>query len=189
MQKHEVFWAEICPSEHFVQMYESETVLLDALEAYVGAGLVAGDSVITIATEPHRKALEARLSERAIDIASLRSRDQYIALDAEQTLSRLMVGGWPDEGVFTEVVTELFGRAKLAERRVRLFGEAVAILWASGNRAATVELERLWNCVCETETLSVFCAYPQAAFTFETYTAVKQICGLHSKVIDRLIAT
>lgn len=187
MPKHRVSKPELSRSEHFVQIYESESVFLESLDSFVTAGLVAGDCVIAIATQPHRNALEARLSERGIDLTTVRSQDRYIPLDAEETLARFLVGESPDPGLFSDVVMELLHRGK--GRRVRLFGEGVALLWAQGNHDASIQLEYLWNRVCETEPLSVFCAYPRTGFTLDDFASVKRICELHSKVIDRLIAT
>ncbi len=51
-------------------------------------------------------------------------------------------------------------------RRVRAFGEMVAVLWDQGQNAATVRLEHLWHKLCpEEKDFSLFCTYPKAGFT------------------------
>jgi hypothetical protein len=74
-------------------------------------------------------------------------------------------------------------RASARGRRVRAFGEMVALLWAQGNAAATVRLEYLWNRVCKLERLPLFCAYPKAGFTQEASASLAEICAAHSRII------
>src|SRR5690348_7185849 len=107
----DIFWAEIAPSEHLVQIYDTDSAFLDSLEAFTVAGLCRGEAVLVIATPPHLVALEERLIARNIDVPEAKSVDQYIALDANRTLGKFMVRGWPDEILFEKVVTELLSRA------------------------------------------------------------------------------
>jgi hypothetical protein len=180
-----VFWGEISPCEHFVQIYKDESVFLDTLEGFVAGGLRSGDAVILIATPEHLRALEQRLLSQDINHAAARERDQYIALNADETLNRFMVGGWPDDERFKSVVSDLLARARGAQgRRVRAFGEMVALLWARGNEGATVRLEHLWHGLCRSEAFSLFCAYPRVGFTQDAAASISELCAAHSKVID-----
>jgi hypothetical protein len=120
----EVFWGEIAPCEHLVQIYENEDVFLDTLEGFVSGGLKAGDSVILIATVAHLTALEGRLKASGLDVESARSQDQYIALVAEEVLTKFMVGDWPDDDLFLKVVSDLITRARRSGR-----------IWRDGCRA------------------------------------------------------
>ena len=178
------FWGEIAPCDHMVQIYENDDVFLDSLEGFVHGGLVAGDGVVLIATEIHVASLEARLVQRGLDVAAARAAEQFIALDAEETLSKFMVSGWPDEGLFRKFVLKTLERAGRGGRRVRAFGEMVAVLWANGNSGATVRLEHLWKKLCQDEKLSLFCAYPKSGFTRDAKTSLKEIFDLHSKVMS-----
>src|SRR5687767_14092158 len=45
-----IFWGELAPSEHLIQIYEDDDVFLDALEGFVAEGLGVGESVVVIAT-------------------------------------------------------------------------------------------------------------------------------------------
>jgi hypothetical protein len=178
------FWGEIAPCEHLVQIYSDDGVFLDALEGFVAGGLDAGDGLVVIATHAHLHALEERLRLRGFDLAAARVRDQFIALDAEETLSRFMVDGWPDDDRFHRLIAELLERAGADGRRVRAFGEMVALLWARGDCGATVRLEYLWNNLCRTSAFSLFCAYPKIGFTQSPDLAVQAICAVHSRVIS-----
>jgi hypothetical protein len=150
---------------------------------FIAGGLKTGDSTIVIATAKHLKALEDRLKDSGVDVATARSEDRYITLLAEEALSRFMVNHWPDDILFGNFVTELITRARLNALRVRAFGEMVALLWARGDTAATVRLEYLWHQLCHTESFSLFCAYPKAGFTEEPSRSIRAICDAHSRII------
>lgn len=179
----DVFWGEIAPCDHLVQIYEDDHIFLDSLEGFANTGIIAGDSVIIIATAEHLNALENRLFARGLDITALIAGDQYIPLNAEDALSKFMVNGWPDERLFNYFVKELIVRARRGSRQVRAFGEMVAILWAQGFNGATVHLEHLWEKFCSTEAFCLFCAYPKSGFTRNANTSLSDICTAHSKMI------
>lgn len=178
-----VFWGEMSPCEHFCQVYADDDSFLDALEGYVGGGLRAGESVIVIATGPHLDALQRRLVKLGVDVEAARGDDRFIALSAEGTLDRFMVNGWPDDTRFLATVSALIARARADGRKVRAFGEMVAVLWARGHYAATVRLEHLWNRLLETEDFPLFCAYPKAGFTRGASDSIRELHLAHSKVI------
>jgi len=178
-----VFWGEIAPCEHIAQFYADDGVLLDTLTGFVGGGLKAGETTIVIATADHLKALEQRLSNSGLDIAIARSNHQYIDMLAEEALDKFMVAHWPDDQLFNSFITDLITRARTNSRRVRAFGEMVAILWARGDTAATVRLEYLWQQLCQAQDFSLFCAYPKAGFTDDPSNSIAKICAAHSRVI------
>ncbi len=151
-------------SGHILQFYSSEDELLDTLSAYIGEGLRAGESAIVIATPEHLRALRYQLESINADLIRAMFEDRYITLDANVALTSFMVDGMPDERLFGEMARLLLHRASASKRRVRAFGEMVALLWASGNREATVRLERLWEDFCRKREVSLLCSYPKAAF-------------------------
>lgn len=179
----DVFWGEIAPCEHVLQIYDDDEVFLGSLERFARAGLVAGEAVVIIATPPHRAELERRLAAEGLDVAGLREEDRYLAFDAAETLARFMRKGWPDETLFRGVVGEVLQRARRGHRRVRAFGEMVALLWAQGDCGATVCLEHCWHVVCQLEDLPLFCAYPRAGFTKEAAESLRDICAAHSRLV------
>lgn len=86
-------------SDHFVQFYEDETYLVNQVTGFIRAGLQAGDTVIVIATKPHRDDLEKRLRGDVSRAAAQRpGAERYVGLDAADTPSKFMVDGRPDEG-------------------------------------------------------------------------------------------
>jgi hypothetical protein len=176
-------WDEIAPSEHIAQFYPDDAVLIDSLTGFVGGALNTGESTIIIATPRHLQLLERRLVDTDVDLVGAILEDRYIALDAEATLASFMVDGWPDDERFSSLMNRLLRRATVKNRRVRAFGEMVALLWGRGETAATVRLEQLWNNLCQSQSFSLFCAYPRKACTKEPQGTLDEICSAHSRVI------
>jgi hypothetical protein len=102
-----MFWAEVAPTEHIIQIYENDEVFLNLLESFVINGLKAGDCVVIIATKAHINHLNDRLTEAGVNVASVIADDQYIHLDAEETLAKFMVNGWPDEKLFNQTISQI----------------------------------------------------------------------------------
>jgi len=152
--------------QHAVQFYERDDFLLEGVTRFVAAGISDGDCSIVIATKAHRTDLEARLVRRGLDLNAARRRGSYIALDAADTLAKFMVRATPDPAKFAQVVGALIERSIQGPplRRVRAFGEMVALLWAEGNSAGAIELERLWNDLAPRQNFSLLCGYPMQAF-------------------------
>lgn len=182
-QQPEVFWGEIAPCDHFVQIYSETGIMLDTLEQFVSEGLRSGDSVIVIATPIHRNTLEARMRSKGFDLDGLIASGRFIERDAAAVLAHFMVNGWPDEALFRNTIGGLLGPTRAGGRRVRAFGEMVAVLWAEDKHAATVRLEHLWHQLCEEEKFSLFCAYPKIGFTQDVHESISAICDAHSRVV------
>jgi hypothetical protein len=183
----DIFWGELAPCEHLVQLYDEDDVFLDTLEGYVYGGLRAGDVVVIISTARHAKDLTERLRLRGIDVEQERRKRNFILYNAEETLhSFVSDDGWPNDDKFYKVIGKILRKARGPEqRRVRAFGEMVAVLWDRGQNAATVRLEHLWHKLCQNERdFSLFCAYPKAGFTDFALKSLQDICALHSRVIQ-----
>lgn len=99
---------------------------------------------------------EERLTALGQDMEDAHARDEYISLEAEETLTRFMKNGWPDDERFVRVVQELLARAKKNGRKARAFGEMVAVVWAG---ASTVP-PSTWN-IC-----GINCARPRASLYY-----------------------
>jgi len=180
----QIFWSELAPADHIVQIYENDKVFLDSLEGFAGSGILAGEAVILIATKEHLHAVKERLMRHGFDIESLIASDRFIGLEANETLSKFMVNNWPDEKLFFETVKAVFKRAQKNSRKVRAFGEMVALLWQEGFSDATVQLEKLWNQFHKKGAFSLFCAYPKKGFKQDISKSIHTICCEHSKIID-----
>ena len=179
----DIFWGEIAPCDHVVQIYENDGIFLDALTGFVGGGINGGECVIVIATENHLNALNSRLRDYGISIDTLINDDRYIPVVAEEVLSMFMVDEWPDEKLFMQTISSLLIRGQSKGRQIRAFGEMVALLWAKGMNGATVRLEYLWNKYCEQHEFCLFCAYPKTGFTQDINESIMNICSCHTKMI------
>jgi signal transduction histidine kinase len=171
--------ADSSVSEHFVQFYERDAFLEDAVADFIGGALRDGGAGIVVATTAHREALEQRLRMSGFDLDAGR----YIALDAAETLSRFMTDGAPDPGVFENVIGARIDRAAEGGRRVRVFGEMVALLAVAGNTQATLQLEELWNRLQSRRSFALFCAYPMDRLGGETLAELLSgVCVQHARV-------
>jgi PAS domain S-box-containing protein len=170
--------------DHFVQFYESDAFLVESVCTFVGAGLGSGERALIVATAAHRNEFEAGLAQRGLDLEFLKKRGDYVALDAAETLEKFMVRGMPDAERFRNLVGGLVGRLTAGDRKLRVFGEMVALLWAAGKRAAAITLEQLWNDLGKAERFTLFCAYPMSGFRNAADAAdFKCVCGTHARVL------
>nr|MBA2454599.1 MEDS domain-containing protein [Chloroflexia bacterium] len=177
-------WTEMGASEHFVQFYDTDTFLVDAVGAFVSSGLRAGDAAIVVATQAHREAIEERLRAAGLDVAAAIAGGQYLSLDAAEALLGFMVDNELEPGRFLEIFEPILARASENNRRVRIFGEMVALLALDGNFSATVRLEEIWNELQKTHSFSLFCAYAMDQFDGQAHAELLvNVCAEHSRVI------
>jgi len=168
------------PTGHACHVFSDPVTLHEMLTAYVGGGLWAGDAVVLIATQARLRVIEASARQTGLDLAHFRGDDRLIALSAEATLSRFMVDGWPDAGLFEASVGEIVARARRGGRSVRAYGEMVAVLWERGNFAGAIRLEQLWNRLIERDGFRLLCAYEKRLFHTADAQSRREIRDLHS---------
>ncbi len=178
-------WSEMREGDHFVQFYEADEFLTDSLSGFVRAGHEAGEACVVVATRERREGLEQRLRAGGLDVDALEASGQYVAFDAAELLSRLMVDGMPEPGRCVGIIGDIIARAASGNRRVRVFGEMVALLCAEGNYEGAVRLEGLWNEVRATHAFQLFCAYPLSGFGGGEAHAepLSRVCAGHTRVI------
>jgi signal transduction histidine kinase len=124
------------------------------------------------------------MTDRGLDVAAASAEGRLILLDAAETLARFMVDGSPDPERFAEVVGGLVAKAARGRKRLRAFGEMVALLWDAGNRAAAVRLEELWNDLGQAHKFALFCAYPMKALGGEAAReSFGRVCACHTRVL------
>jgi excisionase family DNA binding protein len=170
--------------EHLVQFYEGDAYHLDTVAAFLGAALRAGDAAIAVATAAHRAELARRLRASGVDLAAARAAGRYVALDAAQTLARILVGGAPDATRFGAVFGELLTAAAAGGRRVRVFGEMVALIVDAGDYAAALRIEALWNDLQQSHAFALLCGYSMAHLGGEAFAAVLgEVFAAHARVI------
>lgn len=178
-----IFWKDIVPTEHVIQLYDNEASFIQTLGGFVEDGCNAQEPCLIIAMAEHLYDLEACLVSRGHNIDELLASNKYFPFVAEDILAGFMVNGWPDEDLFFKKINALLAPFRNNNIKVRVFGEMVAILWAQGNYPATIQLEQLWNKFCKNENLCLFCAYPKDIFSVAHANALQHICGAHTKII------
>ena len=176
-------WGSIPHGEHCVQVYRDESSLLRSLVDFVRTGFRAGDSAVVIATAAHRSSLSMWLRAEGHDLDALEASGRYTVLDAADTLSRFMVGGAPDQERLEATIREALAPAHRSGRKIRLFGEMVALLWNQGNGASTLQLERLWDDFSKQQGVTLFCAYPCIGATRDLGESLAEVCAVHSRVL------
>ncbi len=187
-REHKGSWSQRGDHHHGVQFYSQDEFLLEELSEYIGNALRAGNAAVVVATDAHRNALLPCLTAQRLDVATLLEQGRLILADAAQLLARFTQDGWPDEDRFNNVVGGIVAKALACsgdgQRRVAIFGEMVALLWAEGKADAAIRLEQLWNGLARTKSFSLFCAYPMNSFDREEDAGLLlKVCNEHSAVI------
>jgi signal transduction histidine kinase len=178
------FIANPTAHSHGLQFYDSDEFLFDTVGRFLGAGLLAGDRLVVIATTEHRTGLMDRLGSFDVDRAI--SEGQLLMLDAHQTLAAFMIGDAPDPELFRQTISRIFkpiGQSH-PNARIRAYGEMVDLLWRDGNSRAAVRLEELWNDIGNDHAFSLLCAHVMGNFYREDEAApFMEVCRAHSRVI------
>jgi PAS domain S-box-containing protein len=181
--------APVATSAHLVRFYDTEDVLGEAVTRFIAEGLAVGESVIVIATEPHRRAFHQRLQSRSAAGLPPGATDRLLFLDAEVMLERFMRNGLPDPARFqAEVGTLLEQRLTMSNGRARAYGEMVDVLWKRGNRKGALNLEELWNDLQARHSFSLLCAYAMGSF-YKEPAALHSVCSVHTHVLGEGSAT
>ena len=87
-----------------------------------------------------------------------------------------MVAGKPDPMLFETTIGSILEWAARGGRRVRVFGEMVAVLWAAGNVTGALALETLWNDMASNRQFFLLCAYPQVLLAEAPLGDVNAMC-------------
>ena len=166
--------------DHFVQFYEKDDFIIESICRFVIDGLQASEAVIIVATDEHLNALNRRLSERGLDVVAAITTGNYVPVSAEATLAQIRINGLLSEERVRDVIGNTLLQTRITGRRLRVFGELVALLCAEGEFEAAVQLENIWNEFKLTHPFSLYCAYRLDGFSDQTIT---DVCRTHSHVI------
>jgi DNA-binding response OmpR family regulator len=102
------------PRSHEVEFYSDDAAFVVGFTLFIEAALEAGNAVIVIATESHRKSLLQRLQEHGVDVAAAIEQGRYVSLDVADTLSTFMVNDVPDAARCLKVAGDLVMEAAKA---------------------------------------------------------------------------
>jgi DNA-binding NarL/FixJ family response regulator len=148
---------------HEALYYSSDVPLLDQWASIAQAALRTNATFLLLATDSHEHTLQSMLQDRGVNIVRAVRDGRYVSWNADETLSKFMVGDQVDETrVWTSVTSVMLSAARgstAAPPHVIACGECAPTLCAQGKAEAAVRLEQLWNEVTTTYRLDTFCAY------------------------------
>ena len=175
---------------HDVGFYSDDARLLHDVTQFIGAALRAGNAAIVVATESHRERLLPQLQAHGLNMGTTIEQGRYVALDAADTLSTLMLNGMPDPDRFLNLLGNLIATVSKAatgkQDRVAIFGECVHLLWAQGNAEAAIQFEKLGNQLIKTYNVDILCGYSLGSFEVKMEDHFFQrICAEHSAVCSQ----
>jgi MEDS: MEthanogen/methylotroph, DcmR Sensory domain len=162
---------------HLVQFYSDTEGLAENLSSIYAEPLMRGETVVVVAAENHRQALDSALDASGVNLsAEYRSR-RYLPVDAEEALAAFMTPDGPDARLFQSTIGSTVLDARWRTGSVHAYGEMVGILAARGDLVAALELEALWNRLLAEHPLRLLCGYP------------RELVGDANPVVDRIIGT
>jgi hypothetical protein len=159
--------------------------LLDGLTQFIETALKAEGAVIVFASESHREALLPRLEARGVDTTAAIDQRRYVALDAVDSLSKIMVDDRPDPirlfGVLNDLIDTVSSGTEGAHTRIAACGELAPTLLSQGKPESAIRLEQLWDELSMRHGLDTLCAYSLSSFEIEQGRDVfDRICAAHS---------
>ena len=171
--------------EHVVQFYDDAGELARAVGDYLSRGVIDGEVAIVIATEAHRREFEAVMAASGIDTDRARREGSVVWCDARTTVDRFARDGRVDAELFDSVIGDLLRQVITSGRRIRAYGEMVALLWDDGHVPAAIELEKLWNGLAREHHFSLWCAYHTQSVAGEEHgDDLREVCQQHSAVVE-----
>jgi len=175
---------------HEVEFCPDEGSLVSAFALFTEGALKAGSAAVVVATSARLETLRQRLQASGLNVDLAIEEGRYLSFDVADTLSTIMVNGWPDETRFWKAATTLFetaARASKGERpRVAACGECAPSLWREGKWAAALRLEHLWDEFARAHDVDLLCGYSLEAPLSDNQNRIFQrICEEHSAVHSR----
>jgi len=175
---------EVAQHAHVVQFYAADDELVTTVVPFLREALCTRGVAIVVATRAHRVAFEAELRADGVDTSAAKASGALVLIDAAELLASFRRGNGFDEHAFDRVVGSVLRRAARRHRRVRVYGEMVALLWDAGDIEAAIELERMWQRLQRTVPFALWCAYrsepEEGGGVAPEFTTV---CDLHTTVV------
>jgi hypothetical protein len=177
-------WADMCSRDHFVQFYDDDTTIVEAVAGYFAFGLRFNETCVLVGTAEHNTKILDAMRLIGADVAAAVTAGRLKVLDAAEMLDRFMVGGLPDKTRFNQVIGTVIPASQPNGNPPRVFGEMVALLVERRNPRAALALEKFWNELAANLPFRLFCAYRREAVARPGVTQlVDEICATHSQVM------
>lgn len=175
-------------SRHELQIYPNDASLLEGFAKFIAGGLSAGNAVVLLATETHRRALFQKLQMQGFDLDAIVRSGSYISIDVYETVSSFMPDDQPDPARLENMVRRLIEKASKAPtgatRSVTACGEWAPLLWTQGKLDAALRVEELWDEVSHKYGLNSLCGYLSRTLQGEKgHQIFQKISSVHSTPI------
>ena len=169
---------------HVAQFYDDDGELAGDVAGDLAGAIAEGGTAVIVATPARRAGFEARLAADGVDIAAARHRGALTGLDAAWLVRRLTREDRIDRPAFDACLRPAIQAAAQAAGPVRVYGEAVALLWAVGQVNAALELEDLWNGLGREMPFSLYCGYPRQLVESTRHPGPGgEVCRQHTSLI------
>jgi hypothetical protein len=171
------------PRCHEVQLFDHGESLAEAVTSFLLEGVRNGDALLVVMRSELWNRTAASLPRAEFSLAEAMASGRLTVEDSGHLLRRFMVDGMPSGAHFDDVVGGFVRRLNSRCGRLRIYGDMVDILAASGEFGAAHQLEELWNRLNEREPFTLFCGYSSAHFADPRSAGVlRAICRSHSHV-------
>jgi MEDS: MEthanogen/methylotroph, DcmR Sensory domain len=167
---------------HLVQFYSGAERLADSLSPIFADSLLKGETVVVVAANDHRDALDSALAHAGVNLSAEYRSGRYLPLDVEQALDHFMTPTGPDPDLFRSAIGGTIEKARRRTGSVNAYGELAGRLAERGDLAAALEVETLVDRMLQQHPFRLLCGYPRelvggAGPVFDS------ICALHDAVI------
>jgi MEDS: MEthanogen/methylotroph, DcmR Sensory domain len=145
-----------------VQGFESTDALIEGVSAFLGRGLLHGDSALVVMELAQWNSVAAKLTGRGVLLTDAIATGQLTVLDAHRILERIMLHGSPSRGLFEEAITRPVRHICASGTRLRVYSDLINLLMTEENFRGALELEKMWNDLAREESLTMLWAHSPA---------------------------
>jgi DNA-binding NarL/FixJ family response regulator len=168
---------------HRADIYSDDQSLSDQAGLFIGKALHSGNAAIVIASPSHRSQLLRNLKSYDLDLEGIFKQGRYIALDASEMLSKILLNETIDRDRFLNLFEALVEKAKIKHLRISIFGECAPILLARGLPEAAIQMEKLGSEIVSRYNVELLCGYSHSGLRDLMFgTIYQQICAEHSSL-------
>ncbi len=160
-------------TEHSVRFFSQDNYPAEAIAGFLSQGAYGCAAVI--APAPHLSALGAALRRQGADPSGV------LMYDTDKIM-REVAGRDGLIAALSEMVEEVVLTTTRDSRKAYIYGELVDVLSQSGDKAAAVALEQVWNDLLRQHDFALWCGYSLEHFNAEDAQACTAVCGCHGDV-------
>lgn len=144
---------------------------MQSIVRFLARGASKGENLVLVTRPSRRRKVIDWLKASLPDAAKLNEPGRFRMIDAQELAAAVSRDGVPAWPAFQPKAVQLLEEASQGwTRPVCYYGDAVNELWQSGQHAAAIELETLWNrFLHDRPEIDVFCGYLIDALRSDSY--------------------